>query len=151
VFRRALQADPTLAEARVRLARLPAARGQHAEAIAELQRALAAQPANDVRYLALMLLGDEVQAIGRRGEAKEHYEAAAALYPTAQSPLLALGLLAREGGDRRAAIAALDRISRLPADPEARIDPSWAYYLMQGRDADRLMQRLYALTGTEAR
>ena len=149
LFRRALQHDPTLAEARVRLARLTAQHGQHAEAIDLLNGALAANPPDDVRYLALMALGDEEQAIGRRADARSRYEAAAALFPTAQSPLLALGLLAREGGDRAAAIAALERLAKLPPDPALRVDPAWAYSFMQGRDADRLMQQLYALLAKE--
>jgi hypothetical protein len=145
LFRRALAHDPTLTEARVRLARLTAAKGRHSEAIDLLQRALAASPPDDVRFVALMLLGDEQIAVALRAEARAHYEEAADLFPTAQSPLLALGLLARERGDRPAAVDALDRLSRLPPEPEKRVDPSWGYYVMQGRDAGRLMQQLHAL------
>ncbi len=151
LFRRALQRNPTLTEARVRLARLTAGDGQHAEAIDLLQQALAAPAREEVRYLALMQLGDEELAVGRRAEARGRYEAAARLFPTAQTPLLALGLAARESGDRPGAAAALDRLSRLPVDPLERIDPAWFYYMMQGWDADRLMQELYALAEKEAR
>ncbi len=151
LFRRALARDAALTEARVRLARLTAAQGHHGEAIDLLQRALAASPPDDLRYLALMLLGDGQAAVGLRAEARARYDEAADLYPTAQSPLLALGLLARERGDRGAVGAALDCLSRLPPDPGKRIDPFWGYYLMQGRDADRLMRQLYALAAREAR
>ncbi len=145
LFRRALQQDGALVEARVRLARLTAGRGQHAEAIDLLNQALAAAPPDDVRYLALMTLGDERLAIGRRAEAAARYEDAARLFPTAQSPLLALALVARESGDRVAAAAALDRLAGLPAEPENRVDPSWGYYVMQGRDANELLERLRLL------
>jgi hypothetical protein len=144
-FRRALEKDAALTEARVRLARLTAAHGRHGEAIDMLRQAVAAAPPDDLRFLALMLLGDEQMAVGLRAEARAHYEEAADLYPTAQSPLLALALLARERGDRAAAVAAIDRLSRLPPEPEKRVDPSWGYYIMQGRDAGTLMQQLYEL------
>ena len=144
LFRQGAAAGSGLVEARVRLARLIAARGQHAEALELLGRAVASTTPTDLRYLALMLLGNEEQAVGRRADAATHFEAAASLFPTAQSPLLALGLLARDGGDRAGAIAALERLSRLPLEAADRVDPAWAFYLMRGRDADRLMQQLYA-------
>jgi hypothetical protein len=149
LFRRALAHDAILTEARVRLARLTAAHGRHGEAIDMLQQALAAAPPQDIRYLALMLLGDEQMAVGLGSEARARYEEAAELYPTAQSPLLALGLLARERADRGAAGAALDRLSRLPPEPEKRVDPFWGYYVMQGRDADRLLEQLRDLVQRE--
>jgi hypothetical protein len=150
LFRRALRHDPSLAEARVRLARLIGAKGERGEANDLLMQALAARPADDVRYLALMLLGDAQMAVGRRAEARARYEEAADLYPTAQSPLLALGLLARDGGDRETAAKTLERLSRLPPEPEKRIDPTWVYYTMQGRDADRRLQQVHALIGRDA-
>jgi Tfp pilus assembly protein PilF len=151
LFRHAIECDPTLAEARVRLARLTAAHGRHDEARDLLHGALAANPTQEVRYLALLILGDEEQLARRFEEARTHYEAAAALFPTAQAPLLALGLLARERGDRSAGMAALERLARLPTELDARVDPAWAYYLMQGRDADRLMPQLYALVAKEGK
>jgi tetratricopeptide (TPR) repeat protein len=151
LFRRALQRDPGLVEARVRLARLTAAHGRHSEAIDLLQRALGAPSADDVRYLALMLLGDELRKVGRLSDAGTRYEEAAELLTTAQSPLLALAQLAQERGDRPATAAAVERLARLPPDPEARVDPVWAYYVMRGRDVERLMRQLHALAAQEAK
>jgi tetratricopeptide (TPR) repeat protein len=144
LFGRALQYEPTLAEARVRLARLLAVRGQHEAARAQLRQVVAARTTNELRYLALMLIGDEEQAAGRRGDARERYEEAAALFPTAQSPLLALTELAREGRDRDRATATLERLSKLSVKPEERVDPWWAYYYgMRGRDVRERLAALY--------
>ena len=152
LHRRALQHDPSLIEARVRLARITAARGQHREAIELLQQALAAGPPDVLHYLAAMLLGDDEQAVGRRAAARGHYEEAAQLFPTAQSPLLALGLLARDGSEREAATAALERLGRLPAEPERRVDPWWVYYFqMRGGNVNQRLRHLYALVERDVR
>lgn len=145
LFRRALSRDSSLTEAKVRLARLTAERSNHEEALGLLRRVMDENPANDLRYLALLLLGNAEQATGRRIDARTHYEEAAALCRTAQSPLLALAMLARDNGDRAAVADALDRLSRLPADPHVRVDPWWTYYVSQGSDAGVLMRRLYAM------
>jgi hypothetical protein len=150
LFRRSLELDGGLVEARVRLARLTAAHRRHDEAIDLLRRALDSSPPDDLRYLALMLLGDEEIAVGRRPDARVHYQEAADLSPTAQSPLLALGLLERDAGNRRAAAAALDRLSRIPDPPALRTDPWWDYYLTHERDQKILLRRLYDLLQREA-
>jgi tetratricopeptide (TPR) repeat protein len=145
LFRRALNRDSSLTEGKIRLARLTAEKGNHEEALGLLRRVLDENPANDLRYLALLFLGDAELATGRRIDARTHYEEAATLYHTAQAPLLALAMLARDNGDRAALADALDRLSRLPADARVRVDPWWTYYVSQGSDAGILMRRLYAI------
>jgi hypothetical protein len=66
-------------------------------------------------------------------------ERAASLYPTAQSPWLALSELARRRYDRPGALRAIDRLFALPADAGDRFDPWWTYQIAQARTADRLL------------
>ncbi len=56
-------------------------------------------------------------------EARQSYERAAALAPTAQSPLFGLSRLAEQAGDRAAARELIARVLKLsPIEPE-RADP----------------------------
>jgi tetratricopeptide (TPR) repeat protein len=137
-FRRAVQLDAGLAEARVRLAHVTALLDDHDEAARQLPQA-ATTSDSLVTYYAAMLLGLEEEARNRRGEARACYERAASLYPGAQSPLLALSQLALRFGDRDGALAAAQSIARLPADPPQRFDPWAAYYYSGGRRADALL------------
>jgi hypothetical protein len=122
-FRRAIQLNAGLAEARVRLAHVTSLLGNHDEASEQLAQSLT--PADPlVLYYASLLLGDEEQARGWRESARASYQRAAALFPAAQSPLLALSCLALRFGDREGALRATEGIARLPAE---RFDP-WAEY-----------------------
>jgi lipopolysaccharide biosynthesis regulator YciM len=55
---RALEVDPALTEAKVRLARVRAARGQHQEASIELRNVTVDADDSVVKYYALMFLGN---------------------------------------------------------------------------------------------
>jgi hypothetical protein len=97
-----------------------------------------------------MFSGSEEQGLGETEEARSAYERAAALYPTAQSPLLALAQLARKEGNQPEASAAMRRLWAL-GDPAKRLDPWPVYYLMQGGDAEPLLRELYRRVSLEAR
>ena len=71
-------------------------------------------------HLTLEFLGAEEAATKHREAATEHFHRAAALYPRAQSPQLALSLLARAYGDRPGALHGIKEVFSLPADEEAR-------------------------------
>ncbi len=73
LFQRSLRADPSLVEARVRLARLMSVRKRHEEAASELATALAAKPTGDVLFYAHLFAGRSAQALGKIAEAAEHY------------------------------------------------------------------------------
>jgi hypothetical protein len=64
------------------------------------------------------------------------------LYPTAQSPLLALSSLARRRGDRAGVLGALQQLFALPANKRDRDDPWWTYHVEQARHADELLEQL---------
>jgi tetratricopeptide (TPR) repeat protein len=114
--------------------------GKHAAAVVELRRAAAELTEPELSYHAHQFLGAEEEALGNREAAQAAYERAAALFPHAQSPLLALSQLARRFGDRNGALRAADRLFALQDDPDnERDDPWWTYYLVQARDADDLL------------
>jgi tetratricopeptide (TPR) repeat protein len=144
-FRRAVEADEAFIEARLRLGHVVGLLGRHAEAVSHLQQALAGATDRLLQYHASMFLGNEQQALGQRDRARESYEKAAALYPRAQSPRLALTQLARGAGDRPGAWRALQPLLTLPADQSAREDPWWGYYEGQGRNAAPLFSEVRAL------
>lgn len=146
-LRSALAHAPEDAEARCRLGHTLGELGRHEEAVAQLRRALEANPSARQRYLAELFLGRQEHQLGRTAEAGRRYENAAAIFPNAQSPYLALSQLARQSGDR---IAALRAVRRLDALAENGGDDPWlSYYQPHREDAVSLMKAMREqLTGT---
>ena len=142
-FRQALRADPGLTEARVRLARITGVQGDHEAAAGELRKAVASPADTVLLYYAWLFLGDEEQELGHRDAARDAYARAAALYPRAQTPWLALSHLARRSGDRAAALKAIQYVLALPAAARERDDPWWMYLAGQGRLAEALLAELW--------
>ena len=106
LLRRALEPQPAFVEARIRLGRVLYLLGRHEAAARELQQAVAAlsssgsKAADDdglLRYYAEMFLGAASESLGRNDSARVSYARAAALYPDAPSPRLALSQLALRG------------------------------------------------------
>jgi tetratricopeptide (TPR) repeat protein len=141
-FRRALAADPRLAEARLRLGRVLGLQGRHDEAAAELRESIPQLGDTQLLYYGTLFLGREEAARGRRDAAREHFERAATLYPRAQSPRLALGLLARAYGDRPAALRSMKQVFALPPYEDEREDPWWGYHKAHVRNTDVLLAEL---------
>ena len=142
LLRDALRLDGTLHEARIRLARLAGLRNAHREAVDELRKTLASPLPAPLEYWAQLFLGQSEHGLGRRDAARAAYERAAALYPGAQSPRLALSQLAMETGDRASAGASLD-VLLLPGGTMRRHDP-WAHYNgAHSPNADELVARLH--------
>lgn len=139
-FREALVLSPRAVDARVRLGHILGELGRHKEAALELRTALDAEPDVERLYLAELFLGREEEALGRRDDARRHYERAAALYPAAQSPRLALSRLARQVGDRASAQHSLQALAAM--DDDDRVDPWWMFYEIHKDDADALMDQM---------
>lgn len=137
LFHDAVAAEPGLAEARLHLGRVAGLLGRHDEAARELTTAMAAITDRTLLYYASLFLGLEHQRLGKTDEARRDLERAAAIYPTAQAPLLALSQLARQAGDAPRARQAFDWLAGLPADSDERDDPWWTYDRAHARDADR--------------
>ena len=127
-FRDSLAQRPEHVEARVRRGRVLDDLGRHEEAAAELRRAIADGASGSLLYLAELFIGRAEEANGHEDAARTAFERAAALYPNAQSPRLALSQIARRAGDRRAAQRELQVIAKLPDDERRREDPWWSYY-----------------------
>jgi hypothetical protein len=89
-FRRALAIDSTLVEARIRLAHVAGIRGRPEESVALAREALAGPLPPFLEFYAAMVLGRGEVAVGRAPEARAAFERAAARYPKAQSPRVAL-------------------------------------------------------------
>jgi tetratricopeptide (TPR) repeat protein len=139
LFRRALKVDPDYVEARVRLARLLEVRKRHDEAAGELATALAAKPTGYVAYYAHLFAGRAAQALGRIDDAMAHYREASALYPGAQSALLAESQAALLSADVPGTLAPIDHLDH---SSTAR-DPWWQYDLAAGRDADAILADMW--------
>jgi tetratricopeptide (TPR) repeat protein len=142
LFRRALVSNPDLAEARVRRGRVLRALGRYQEASDELRRAEAGLLNVQLRYYSALFLGDAHAALGQYASARDSYGRAIALYPNAQSPRLALSLVARRTGDRVAALREIATILARPADEGALADPLWTYHVWQQRPASDLLAEL---------
>lgn len=150
-FRDSLRADRRNAEARVRLGHVLGRQGRHADAMVELQQVVKTETDRTLAYYALLHLGRQEEHLGHTDSARHSFERASALFPAAQSPLLALGRLAFHDGEPRRAEAALDRLFALSDDESKRNDPWWDYYSGTGRFAASLLGRLYDVVLKEPR
>ena len=94
--------------------------GRHDEAASLLRDVTPRLTEPRLQYLAQLFLGTEEAATGHLARAREAFERAAVLFPTAQSPLVALADVAWRAGARAEALDALRRLEELPDDTEAR-------------------------------
>lgn len=138
LYKRTIERNPNHLEARIRLGRVLGLRGRHKEAVEQLRQGqVATEPV--LQYYAHLFLGGEFEALGNGAEARQSYERAAALAPTAQSPLLGLSRLAEQAGDRVAARELIARVLKLPPIEPERADPWWVYEVVQARAVDGLL------------
>ena len=142
LFQKAISANPSFPEAHLRLGRVLGLLGHHREALAELQQATVAIKDPQLSYYASLFLGFEFAVLSRKSEAREQYEQAAALYPTAQSPLLALSQLAHSDNDVNGALLSLQRVFGLPHTDRWNDDPWWIYDVSHVRDATARMDEM---------
>jgi hypothetical protein len=139
-FRRALVANPASAEAHVRFGRVLSLLERYADAGAELEQGLEIADDAVVRYFGELFLGAVREARRDFGAAEAAYAEAARLYPTAQSPRMALSALARRRGDRLVAVREMQALFERPHGDSARgDDPWWSYFVVQARNADDLL------------
>jgi hypothetical protein len=146
-FQRAVKTDDRFAEAHLHLGRVTGLLGDHDAAVAELRQADALLQDPQLQYYAAMFLGHEHEMLRNFDAARAQFERAGKLSPKAQSPLLALGYLARRTGDSAGALAAVERALTLRADT----DPWWEYEVAHVRNADTLLGRMREAFGGLAR
>lgn len=141
LFRQALERDPELHEARIRRARVASLRGRHADAVRELERAVAAPLPSALEYCARLFLGQSLQHAGRTAEAAAAFSRARELYPDALSPALGLSQLARARGDLRGALEALS-LMQSRSSPAPGSDPWHEYHYTHQPTGEQLVERL---------
>ncbi len=123
----ALEIEPTLSEARLRLARVVWWRGDLVQAQAELRQIAVTQPGDaGTAFLAQLFLGRVEEDAGQLARALAAYEAAVALRPDCQSARLALSHTRLRLGDPAAARRELETALR-SGRSRSRPDPFWLY------------------------
>ena len=133
-YRRALERDPSLVEARVRLGRVLLEHGRMADAAVELRAALSARLEPVVEYLATLFLGTALEATAQLADARDAYRHATTLTAGARLPHLALARVAFALGDTDGLAGGLDKALRRTEDG-APIDPWLGYRSVQARHA----------------
>jgi tetratricopeptide (TPR) repeat protein len=141
-FRRSIAAKRDQPEAHLRLGHVLGQLNRHADAVPELDEALSTTSEDLLRYFGLLMLGTSQEALGRYDDAQASFEKASKLYPTAQSPYLALTELARRRGDRTAALKSIQEVFDLPWSQFQRYDPWWDYDVAQSRNVGDLLKEL---------
>jgi tetratricopeptide (TPR) repeat protein len=141
-LRRALAIDPSLVEARIRLAHVLNARGKSGEASALAREALAAPLPTFLEYYGAMVLGRCEARLGHQAEAYEAFARAARSYPGAQSAQVAIShvlLLEDRATEAFDTVAhALGPEAQAPSD----MDPWEWYFRIHEPDAKQLLAEL---------
>lgn len=136
---RAADADSSMFEARVRLGHVLLLLDEFGDAVTHLRMALGHKLDPPIRYYAELFLGGALAGLGSTDQARAAFTRAAALYPHAQSPWLALSRLARVGGDHVSAAALLDRVLEQSPVAQQADDPWHTYYLRDTTTPTRLL------------
>jgi tetratricopeptide (TPR) repeat protein len=124
-YQAAARRQPDLYEATLRWGRINAQLGDRDAARRALDQVAASSAPPHLRYLAQLFLGDLAERERQPHRAREAYESALALFPTAQAPMLALSLLCDSAGEPACARRWLSR--SLAAAGSGRLDPWWVY------------------------
>lgn len=122
-FRRAIDADPSLAEARIRLAHVLLDRERPDDAAAELALVSSIPLPPLLDYYASLMNGRVGRTRGQFDEARLAFEHAARLYPDASAPRFGLSELAIARGDRTESLRQL-QLTRTNTRVEAN-EPWW--------------------------
>lgn len=125
-LRSAVAADPSLAEARLRLGRVAWRLGDTSDARSALEDVLARGPAARTAFLAHLFLGRIHEDAGRLDDAGRSYEAALALDPHAQSARLALSHVRLRLGSPGVARREVEESVRA-ANRRQQPEPFWLY------------------------
>jgi tetratricopeptide (TPR) repeat protein len=140
LYEAALQREPGLLEAHLRLGRVLLLRGGPKEALPELERVARESPRPDQRYMAHLFEGRAREALGDVPGAARAFAAAAADVPRAQSALVALGRALDRLGQAARSQEAFDRA--MLSEAQAPQDPWLNYILGQPRRIDALLEEL---------
>jgi tetratricopeptide (TPR) repeat protein len=127
-FRLALSIDPTLHEARIRLAHVLSTLGDDRGTAETVRPALETPLSPFLEFYAALVLGRSEEHLGRYAEADEAYARAAARFPDAPSARIGRSRVALAQGHAAQALASIAGVTTRggaqPADP-------WLHYLRQ--------------------
>ena len=140
-YEKALVFDPTLDEARLRLAHVRLLNGRTEDALHDLERVATEARQPRQRYLAWLFAGYARQRLGDLTGAVAAYRACVAHGSRAQTALLALGRSLDQLGDKAGAQEAFAGASALGAP----FDPWWSYGAGQPERFDDLVAELRGL------
>jgi hypothetical protein len=139
VLRRAVARDPTLVEARIRLAHVLTDRGKAADAAALAGAALEQPLPPFLEYYAALVLGRAEARLGRLDRATAAFERAGRVFPRAQAPRVGLSHLALRRGAAADGIATLSTLAD-PAAVDPDDDPWWLHRQYHEPRAEALLQ-----------
>jgi tetratricopeptide (TPR) repeat protein len=138
-YEAAARRQPDLHEATLRWGRVNALLGDRKAARRAFDDVAASGAPAQLRYMAQLFLADLAEREQQPDHARAAYEAALALFPTAQAPMLALSQLCDSAGESECARRWLSQ--SMAATGRGRLDPWWAYLRGQAWIAE---QRLAA-------
>jgi tetratricopeptide (TPR) repeat protein len=138
LFRRALALDPTLVEARIRLAHVLSDLEKQDEAAAEIEAAMKTPLPALLEYYGSLVLGRVQRARQQLDAARAAFERAAAVLPEAPAPKFGLSDVAMARGDRAESLELLPR----ETVPDA-LEPWWSTERMHEPSAAKLLDELH--------
>jgi tetratricopeptide (TPR) repeat protein len=128
--------DPEL---HLHLGRVSGLLGDHEAAIASLTRASEGLKEPALQYDAALFLAAEYEALERWDDSRVSLLRAAALFPKAQSALVALSRLRHRQGDNPGTVAPLELMFGLRGADPRRDDPWWNYTGSHARNSTALL------------
>jgi len=140
-YRHALELDPSLPLAKLRLGRVLSVTNRNDEAAQLLQAAETTLVTREGKYLAAMLLGRAEEARAHDDSARGAYLRAANLFAGAQSPRLALAALAWRRGEQDDALTQVRMLASVNG-LDLLSEPWWRYDVSHIGDVDTLLDRL---------
>jgi tetratricopeptide (TPR) repeat protein len=136
-LRRAVRLDPTLHEARIRLAHVLSRLGDDREAVEVVRPALEAPLPPFLEFYAALILGRSEEQLGRFSEAGVAYARAAARFPGAESAEIGRSRVALAQGR---APDALKILVEVVGSYSAEGPDPWSYYWQHDPDVDTLLE-----------
>jgi tetratricopeptide (TPR) repeat protein len=124
LLRKAVDADPGLAESHLRFGRVLALMGDFDDALDELRRVSDTSGDLGLRYLGHLFLGDVHERRGDSGAAAREYQVAIGLVPVSQSARVAAAHLAYAAGLRK---ESADQVGKALSETSTGADPWWWY------------------------
>lgn len=150
LLQKALVANPSLDQARLRIGRVIMEQDRWEEGLTQVQQVRVTD--ERLIYYASLFAGDAELALGRAGDAAKSFERALGLFPRAQAAQLGLGASLRLLGERQPAIDAVMSTIMVATDArDASDDPWWVYYVSDGTETSTALERVRAAIRSQGR